>query len=738
MPNIQLTKLKNQNHEGPVRAKILTFLQKLAEDDTTPGLHIEKMQQQADPKARTGRVDQSLRAVLYRIDRAGEERLYVYAGTWAHDEAIRRAQTLVLQVNPINGIPEFVETAPVVINTYVPLDPTLSAAPDEAAVTEPGYIGPFLHEYGYEEEGLVNLLGFDAGTAQHLLSARSEDEFLAIAEAFENEWQINAALALAVGEPLEKIREDLSIGEKPTPGDDTFIAAFEHPASKMQFTFIDNDEELKSIIEGGDFGAWRVFLHPEQRAYAEKSYNGSFRLTGGAGTGKTVVLLHRARNLHKKNAASRIILTTYTKALSGALMRDLERLDASVVVADRLGDFGILVRGVDQLAAEIRDSDPSGFWDSAHHVFGQITDPRGKLVSNEIGWREAIDDADVDLPSELLNPSFFDAEYTQVVLPSRISTMDEYIQIRRPGRGVALDRTKRALVWKVFDAYRKASAHLGRVSYAEIAAIACAKLNSGPSESVADSVLVDEAQDLSPVHLQLLRALAPEGPNDLFIAEDSHQRIYGHKVVLSRFGIKITGRSRRLTLNYRTTQQNLQFALGVLEGVQYLDSEEAVETTHGYKSSRRGPTPELLASQSEVQQFEQISELVKVWIANGVAPQDIAILCRSNTKRDQLRAQLNDRGVSTVILEPGDSAGKKPILMTMHKAKGMEFSKVILFDISEGSFPNPVALQNTAPEEMDDFLLRERSLLYVAASRARDELVISWQGKPSDLLGSVI
>jgi superfamily I DNA/RNA helicase/antitoxin component HigA of HigAB toxin-antitoxin module len=735
MPNIQLSKLKNQNHEGPVRAKILTFLQKLAEDDTTPGLHIEKMQQQADPKARTGRVDQSLRAVLYRIDRAGEERLYVYAGTWEHDEAIRRAQNLVLQVNPINGIPEFVETVQATVPIFVAPTPTTS--PEEAPLSVSS-LHPFLEQFGYSLADLTGLLGFDDAAAESLLHSPSEDDLLSLAESFENEWQVNAALALAVGEPIDKIREDLAIGDKPKPGDDAFVAAFEHPASKMQFTFIDNDQELKNIIEGGDFGAWRVFLHPEQRAYAEKSYNGAFRLTGGAGTGKTVVLLHRARNLHHRDHNLRIILTTFTKALSSALTRDLERLDATVSLAGSIGKAGVHVRGIDQLAAEVRDSNPDLFWKSAEVVFGGATEPRTKLVSNESGWREAIEDSDAALGGELQSPTFFETEYLEVVLPARITTLEDYLQVRRPGRGVALERSKRTLVWKVIETYRKASSHLGRMSYAEVSAVAVATLENGPTTSVADSVLVDEAQDLSPIHWQLLRALAPEGENDLFIAEDSHQRIYGRKVVLSRFGIRITGRSRRLTLNYRTTQQNLHFALGVLEGVQYLDSEDSEETTHGYKSSRRGPTPELLASQSEVDQFEQVSALIKTWIDNGVPQQDIAVLCRSNAKRDQLRAQLNDRGISTVVIEPGESASKKPVLMTMYKSKGMEFSKVILFDVSEGSIPNPVALQNTAPEEMDDFLLRERSLLYVAASRARDELVISWQAKPSGLLGSVV
>lgn len=748
MPNIQLTKLKNQNHEGPVRAKILSFLQKLAEDDTSNGLHIEKMAHQADPKARTGRVDQALRAVLYRIDRPNEERLYVYAGTWPHDEAIRRAKTLVLQVNPINGIPEFVASevpsqvgapAATATSSQVEIEATDSSKnlEDEKPVT-PEEQHEFLRSLGYLLIDLTEKLGFDADTAEALFGASSEDALLDIAATFENEWQVNAALMLATGESIDHIRDQLAISDDTSGSPKTLVEAFELPASKMQFTYVENDEELRGIIEGGDFGAWRVFLHPEQRKYAEQFMNGSFRLTGGAGTGKTVVLLHRARNLATTEPNHRIILTTFTKALASALARDLERLDAKVTLASNLGGSGVYIRGVDQLASDVRAKDPALFWASAAKIFGYAPEPRSKLVADDVGWREAIDDLVEELPANLKQPSFFEAEYVQIVLPGQIQTQEQYFQARRPGRGVALDRHKRALVWQVVQNYRKASEHLGRVSFSETAAIAAATLEAAPDMRPADSVLIDEAQDLSPVHWNLLRALAEPGPNDLFIAEDSHQRIYGQRVVLSRYGIKIVGRSRRLTLNYRTTQQNLRFALGILSDADFVDSEETEEERFGYRSSRRGPEPQTLACQSDADQFDKIAGLLNTWLEAGVEAQSIVVLCRSNSKRDQLKAQLADRGVETTVPETGQARSRRIGLMTMHKSKGMEFSRVILFDVSDGSIPNPAALQHIAPEEQEDFLLRERSLLYVASSRARDELVVSWQGEPSELLGAVV
>jgi superfamily I DNA/RNA helicase len=731
MTNILFTKLKGQDHEKAVNAKILAFMSKLSENDESPGLNIEKMNNPADPRARTGRVDQALRAVLYRLDVPGEDRTYIYAGTWEHDEAIRRARTQILQRNPINGVTEFID----------------ATAPDVASLAEPVFVSPapkvtplsLLASQNYLLTDLTDELGFDDASAKKIFAATTDDELLELADSFDNEWQRNATLALAVGDAISKIRSDLGFDQVEPVKDDLtedekLAKSLLHPASRMQFAFIENDEELRRVIEGGDFGQWRVFLHPEQRSYAQRNYNGAFRLTGGAGTGKTVVLLHRTERLAAAEPTSRIILTTYTKALSAMLERDLERLDPSTPRASSLGETGVLVRGVDQLVAAVREMAGRGYWEAATQVFGIDTEPRGSILDKSDYWLNAVDEAGKDLPESLKSATFFDGEYLQVILPNRITSQDEYFRVRRPGRGIALDRRKRAAVWKVVELYRQTARLTGRVSFAESAAIAAAYLESQAPSSVADHVLVDEAQDLTPLHWQLLRALVGEGKNDLFIAEDTHQRIYGQHVVLSRYGIKITGRSRRLTLNYRTTQQNLRYALGVLAGGHYLDSEDSEEIDHGYRSSRTGPTPRPLPAASKMEQYENLARVVKDWLADdSIRPETIAILVRTNNKAADVRNQLLERGVVVAESHTGES-GTKPLVLTMHKSKGLEFSRVVLFDVSEGSVPPPWILKGVADEERDDVLLRERSLIYVAASRARDELVVTWEGKPSELL----
>jgi hypothetical protein len=732
MPIVIFGKTKEPSHDAAVKAKIQTFMRKLSEDDTTASLHIEPMQQAADSRARTGRVDQFWRAVLYRVDTAVTGTAYIYAGTWPHDEAIERARTRELRTNPVTGVMEFYRSVPAATSSgsvaYVAQKP--------AAAKPVSHLGT----HGYLRPELVSSLGFTEDVADELYSAVTEEQLLDISEHLENEWQRLAVLGLAVGDTIEKIRTDLSLGHDKelhdeASDDDRLVKALEHPATQMQFTFIDTDEELRRVIEGEDFGAWRVFLHPEQREYATKPRNGAFRLTGGAGTGKTVVLLHRARHLHRADVSKRILLTTFNRALADALSRDLERLDGSIVRPDQLGEAGVLVRGLDQISATVRDKTGAAFWTAAKEVFGAPIEPRGMVVDDTKDWQSAIDSVGDDLPKQLQSTSFFEGEYLQVVLPQLIGTREQYFSARRPGRGVALDRRKRAAVWSVIESYRQSTALAGKISYAEMAAVAAVTLRSGAMGGApVDHVLIDEGQDLNPLHWMLARALVAEGPDDLFIAEDSHQRIYGQGVVLSRFGIAIRGRSRRLTLNYRTTQQNLGFAMSVLEGGEYRDVEEGAEIVEGYRSARRGPSPIQFGAENAVGQYDAIAAAVSAWLENGVSPASIAILARTNNRRDSVKAALGERGIPVSTVKSGEGTGANPVTMTMHNAKGQEFSCVVLFDISRGQVPNPFAVDHAAPEDRPDVLLRERSLLYVAASRARDQLLVTWSGEPSELL----
>jgi superfamily I DNA/RNA helicase len=602
----------------------------------------------------------------------------------------------------------------------------------------------YLAKVGYALADLTDRLGISAAVADRAMAAPDEAALVDAAEGA-LDWEGSALLDLATGTAIEAIRERHGFIEDPVDTgrdeDEQIIKALDRPASKMQFAFIEDNDELRRVIEGGDFAAWRIFLHPEQRKYVESDTNGAFRLSGGAGTGKTVVAIHRARRLAKQNPAARVILTTFNTALAEGLKADLVALDPDVVIAEKPGDAGVYVGGIDSLAKAVVDSSSSYLSSAFQTLFGRSGVVPHQRTSSFAVWRDVANTVQSGLDAKLSTPGFLESEYIAVVLANRVSSLEQYAKVARPGRGVRLSRPQRIGVWNLVDAYRRQSDMDETLSFPEVLALAAEVLRERADAGagfLADHVIVDEAQDLHATHWALLRALAAEGPNDLFIAEDSHQRIYGSPVVLSRFGIRIVGRSRRLTLNYRTTAQNLAFAVRVLSGAEYTDLEQETEQTSDYRSARSGPEPELIACDSQVAELDTVASLIDGWLRDeAVVPETIAVLTRSQDDRDRFVRGLGERGVPARALDRSAASPGQPVVMTMHRAKGMEFSRVILSGADDKHVPAAVAIRSVPEEERAEALLRERSLLYVASSRARDSLVVTWSGKRSDLLGAV-
>jgi len=723
--------------DGSLQKATYAFLTKLAENDTTNGLHIEPINNSIDSRARTGRVNDSFRAVLFKLQGSQGEPAYVFAGTYPHDEAIEIAKTSRLSINPRNGVAELIAGAAEPQPARIPAP----AAPPPTAQPVSGNAERSLRDRSYVVDDLVNL-GIDRVFAEGALDLVGEDAVLEYAEAAPASWQGSALLDLYTGASFDEIRDKYQLREPASADagdDDAVLKAMQHPAARMEFAFIEDNDELRKAVENPDFNAWRIFLHPEQARYVTQPTTGAFRLSGGAGTGKTVVLLHRARELHRRNPDTRIILTTFNQTLAQSLVEQLKILDNSLRLADDLGDKGIYVAGVDTIARRVLTKAPAlGGADGRPGPVATVLGPRTAeilRVTPGHAWKNAAALHADKLPEPLRSQAFLEAEYATVVLPNHITTREEYLKVRRPGRGVALNRLRRNAVWDVIESYRAAAAAEGATDFDEKAAIAAEVLNSGDLPRPADHVLVDEAQDLSPCRFLLIRALAEPGPDDLFLAEDSHQRIYGQRIALSHYGIHIVGRSRRLTLNYRTTQQNLQYALGILAGEEYTGLTEEPDTARGYRSARRGPQPTLLPADSLTDLYDKVAGTVRSWLASGTAPETIGLLVPTRLEGESLPRALGERGVTAAFVDR-DRTGpaKTPVVMTMYRAKGMEFAKVVLVGVGEGSMPRGYLLDAVPEEDRTDVLRRERSLLYVAATRARDELVVAYVGKPSELL----
>ena len=601
---------------------------------------------------------------------------------------------------------------------------------------------------GLTVEMLHDELGIDVRLGAAALAAQRESQLLDLASTARVSWQGEALLNLATGATIEEIREDFGlrpsrdVAAEPTDAD--LIAGLRTRAARSTFTWLESDEDLRRAIEGLSFAEWQLFLHPQQRALVERRANGPMRVSGGAGTGKTVIAVHRAVELAKRDKAGgqepRILLTTYTRNLADDLRRQVAQLEPRLPFTEKLSEPGVMVSGLDRVARMILQQAGAKISPIAQEVIGQ---PRGRVLTypRENVWQEVLTLMGDELPERLRSADFLESEYELIVLPQRVTTLKQYLRVRRPGRGVALDRSKRAAVWKAMERYRDRSADLGVTSFDEQLALAAAWLDHEAALGIPRPfrhVLVDEAQDLTPAHLQLLRALVEPGPDDLFLAEDSHQRIYGKKITLSHYGIQVRGRSRRLTRNYRTTRQNLDVAFGILDPGTYEDMEGQAEEHH-YVSPRSGPEPLLLHATDRADELSKAAELLTVWLeqdrdSEASTPESIAILVRDRYQRDAVANGLAQHGIEVRAVDREAAGRGRPVVMTMHRAKGLEFRKVLLFDVSKNAIPRPLRDQQYSDADRDDALLRERSLLYVAATRARDQLAISWSGEASPLI----
>ena len=625
---------------------------------------------------------------------------------------------------------------------------TAGAAAVPGAVVVPSRDQAPVWPDGLTVEMLHDELGIDVRLGAAALAAQRESQLLDLASTARVSWQGEALLNLATGATIEEIREDFGlrpsrdVSAEPTDAD--LIAGLRTRAARSTFTWLESDEDLRRAIEGLSFAEWQLFLHPQQRALVERRANGPMRVSGGAGTGKTVIAVHRAVELAKRDKAGglepRILLTTYTRNLADDLRRQVAQLEPRLPFTEKLSEPGVMVSGLDRVARMILQHAGAKISPIAQEVIGQ---PRGRVLTypRENVWQEVLTLMGDELPEGLRSADFLESEYELIVLPQRVTTLKQYLRVRRPGRGVALDRSKRAAVWKAMERYRDRSADLGVTSFDEQLALAAAWLDQEAALGTPRPfrhVLVDEAQDLTPAHLQLLRALVEPGPDDLFLAEDSHQRIYGKKITLSHYGIQVRGRSRRLTRNYRTTRQNLDVAFGILDPGTYEDMEGQAEEHH-YVSPRSGPEPLLLHATDRADELSKAAELLTVWLeqdrdSEDSAPETIAILVRDRYQRDAVVNGLAQHGVEVRAVDREAAGRGRPVVMTMHRAKGLEFRKVLLFDVSKNAIPRPLRDQQYSDADSDDALLRERSLLYVAATRARDQLAISWSGEASPLI----
>ncbi|MGH3370976.1 MAG: UvrD-helicase domain-containing protein, partial [Nocardioidaceae bacterium] len=643
--------------QPPVRQKVRELPDKF-EDATHTGVHLEKLARAVDDRVRTVRVDQFWRGVVVRL---GEGR-YALLRVMGHDDANAWAVRQRFGVNPVTGIVEVLDVPAV--------------ADRVEAVTA---AGPAAAEglFAERRDRDFAAVGIDEALVPVLRRLTSEEELYAVAH-YLPDAQADALLLLAEGKPTEEIwaslQADYRIENTPVDPED-LDTALERPASRSAFVVTTNDSELLELLSG-DFEAWRTFLHPAQRDLAYRAtYNGPVKVTGGAGTGKSVVAVHRARYLAHRlietgDTSGRILVATYTKSLAENLERTLRtfsspdehrRLHVSTV--DALAHQTLTAAAGVRLRP-VPDDDLSELAESAATMAG--------------------------LDEHGLDGRFLVAEWEQVVLARRLHTLPEYAQSPRPNRGTRLTRTTRKTVWSAVEHLSAELARRGQATYVQFADLAAEHLATRSTPPFAHAV-VDEAQDLHPAQWRLLRAAVPSGPNDLFTVGDAHQRIYDYRVSLSALGIETRGRSRRLKINYRTSQQILAWALRIITGEVVDDLDGETETQTGYRSAFDGPPPTTARFTTPAEEAAYVAEQVREWIKDGVNPSAIGVTARTRRHLKPVQEALDAAGVDWAEL---GADPKKPSVRTatMHSAKGLEFARLAVVAVNGDTVPLPIAV----------------------------------------------
>lgn len=704
--------------DGSIKNRVLDFVVKLQERPDMPGLDLKTPQGVVDPRIKTARVNDFWRAVLIELP---ESSGYVLVAVKPHDDAYTFAGRLRFGVNEVTGALEVVDEA------------ALGEAVTRASATAADSASSTPVLKGLRARDLLPF-GIAESIAERLVTIADEDQLLAVAEELPA-GQANAVLDLASGRNADDVWADLIALEEPHIDTSDVMRALDRPLSRLSFTDGKNAEELRAVLEG-DFKAWRVWLHPLQRKLAyHDGWRGPFRVTGGAGTGKTVTALHRARylaeRLERQGGEGKVLFTTFTKNLAQNIESQLKELAGAEILKQ------VEVRNIDALAQRIL---------AVGNDAGTKTQLRGDTEPVVVqAWETARSHA-----SERWEVSFLQAEWTQVVLAQGIEDRGEYLRASRSGRGRRLSRPQRADLWGVFERFTQLLNAQQVMTFTQAAARAAfiAQHLNPHAEAVHDSgvrramllrymhAVVDEAQDLHPAHWRLLRNLVPAGSDDLFIVGDAHQRIYGRPVVLSRLGIETRGRSRRLTVNYRTSRQILDWSLRVAYGQSVDDLEGDADTLAGARSEFGGPEPETVGFSSARKERAALAEKLRSWHETGIPWSQMAVVARVRAQVDELGVSLAEAGipVSKVGATTEEGAlGEQVRLMTMHRAKGLEYRAVALSGAGRNELP-PRGIRQLQGDESDAAWARERSLLYVSGSRARERLYVSWVGEPSELL----
>ena len=647
-----------------------------------PGLKFHRVDRAKDPNFWSVRVNRDIRVIVHRTPKS---LMMCYVDH--HDDAYKWAEKRKLEVHPTTGAAQLVEvketTKEVVVPVYVEADTKAPDKPNLFAKTPKEE----LLSYGVPAEWIDDVRNAD------------EDRLLDLSEHLPDE----AAEALL----------QIAVGETPKPVAPVVVEdPFEHPDAKRRFQAISNEEELALALDF-PWDKWSIFLHPSQRKIVEGDYNGPFRVSGTAGTGKTVVAIHRAVFLARANPEARVLLTTFSDTLADFLRtmvrrltrnepRLMERLEVTAIhqVCERLY---LAQFGVSKIAPE--------------------ETVRGLLAEY----------AKEDRPHRFSVPFLMD-EWENVVDAWQLDGWKAYRDVRRLGRKPRLPIEHRSTLWAIFDRVRGQLRERDLVTRAGMFGRLAHGLKNRRHPPY-DFTVVDEAQEISVPQLRFLAAMCGQRANALFFAGDLGQRIFQAPFSWKAVGVDITGRSETLTLNYRTSHQISRHADRLL-GSEVADVDGYTEDRRGTVSAFNGEVPEIQRYDTVRQETEAVGAWLKGCSDKGVDAGEMAIFVRSESQLERAREAAQGSGFPFAVLDEGvESAAGRLSITTMHLAKGLEFRAVAVMSCDDEVIPRQERIETAADEtDLVEVYDTERHLLYVACTRARDYLMISGVKPASEFL----
>ncbi len=662
-----------------------------------PGMSFHKLDQARDKHFWSVRVSSDIRLIVHKT---ASSLLLCYVDH--HDAAYEWANRRKLETHPKTGAAQWVEIRERVEEVRVPYRAgvDVSGAAEAAGRSKPPLFSNLADDvllgYGVPVEWLADVRRAD------------EDSLLDLADHLPAE-AAEALLELATGGKPQVSR--------PAAGTDPYA----HPDAQRRFRVMNDVEELARALEF-PWEKWTVFLHPAQRQWVERDYSGPARVSGSAGTGKTIVALHRAVFLVRGRPDSRVLLATFSNTLANALHTKLRRLIGNEPrLAERL---------------EVHAMNAIG-----ERLYGQQFG-RPRIATREVVKRYLAEAAGQRSSDQKLSLNFLLTEWEDLVDAWQLDSWEAYRDVKRLGRKTRLPEQQRAGLWAIFDAVRERLKADGLITYASMFDKLAAHLAERKHPPF-DYVVVDEAQDISVAQLRFLAAMGTisgvDRPNGLLFAGDLGQRIFQQPFSWKSLGVDIRGRSRTLHINYRTSHQ-IRMQADLLLGPELADVDGNREERRGTVSVFNGPLPAILSFDEASAEIDAVGAWLVERGKEGVAPHEIGVFVRSEAELDRARAALAKAGLPFKVLdEHVETVSGQVSISTMHLAKGLEFRAVAVMACDDEVIPLQSRIESTADDaDLEEVYNTERHLLYVACTRARDHLLVTSVKPASEFLDDLL